>query len=280
MKREVSVIIPTYNRADYLEEAIKSVLHQKLEQGQKIEVIVVDDGSTDNTGQIVKKFGDKIRYYKLPHSGLPAVARNFGINKAAYELIAFQDSDDLWTKDKLKTQLREFADEKVVLSYGNADIMDQNGRRTGETVIDKSAGKSGRVFMDLVEVNFVSTLTVAALRSSIVKAGGFNESPKLKAVEDYELWLRLARVGNFAFVNKVLAFHRRHDANVSHTISYGLNEHIIAVYDSLLKQPLSEQEQKAVHKKKAYILETNAPQLSRLKRLVNRLKIAYEKSRA
>src|SRR5687768_17471 len=106
-KRYLSVVIPTYNRADFIVDAINSVLAQDF-GGYSPEVIVVDDGSTDNTEEIIKKFKDKIRYIKIPHSGLPAVARNVGLKKASGEIIAFQDSDDLWDKDKLVNQLKVF----------------------------------------------------------------------------------------------------------------------------------------------------------------------------
>jgi glycosyltransferase involved in cell wall biosynthesis len=105
---KVSVIIPTYNRADFIVESLESVLSQNI-LNSDLEVIVVDDGSTDNTKQLLKPYvaDKKIKYYEIKHSGLPAVARNFGLSKATGELIAFQDSDDKWTPGKLVTQLQK-----------------------------------------------------------------------------------------------------------------------------------------------------------------------------
>lgn len=213
----VSVIIPTYNRAEYLEEAIKSVLGQKIEKGQTIEVIVVDDGSNDNTDQIIKRFGDRVAYYKLPHSGLPAVARNFGIKKARAELIAFQDSDDLWVPGKLKLQLPAFDDPEVILCYGNAQTMDATGKLTAQTVVPGSHLRDGYIFKELVKENVIPTLTVVARKSALLKIGGFRESMRLRGLEDYELWLRLTglRLGKVKSINKVLAYYRRHEKNVS-----------------------------------------------------------------
>src|SRR5687767_15541045 len=98
---KLSVIIPTYNRSQYLKAAIDSVLDQDG-VSFKYEVVVVDDGSTDNTLQLLESYGDKIKYLKLTHSGKPAVVRNAGLAKAQGELIAFQDSDDLWINHKLQ----------------------------------------------------------------------------------------------------------------------------------------------------------------------------------
>lgn len=237
-KPTVSVIIPTYNRADYLPGAIQSVLDQKLRPEQKIEIIVVDDGSTDDTEKIIKNFGNRTSYYKLPHSGLPAVARNFGIAKAQADLIAFQDSDDLWVKNKLKQQLALFDDPQVVLCYGNALVMEADGKLTNQSVVPSSHQKSGDIFGDLVKENFISTLTVAARKSVLEKLGGFNESMRIRGLEDYELWLRLTglRFGKVKAIHRPLAYYRRHSRNVSlDSISHPL-EDIIFVLQSIQKK--------------------------------------------
>ena len=94
----VSVIIPTYNSAGYIEEALESVFEQTL---QDFEIIVVDDGSTDGTGEVLRKYGDRIRYIYQENNG-PASARNGGIRVARGEYIAFLDADDLWVSTKLE----------------------------------------------------------------------------------------------------------------------------------------------------------------------------------
>lgn len=102
--RTVSVIVPTYNRAHYLGEAIESILNQDI-QGCQIEIIVVDDGSTDNTKEVLKKFGNSVRYIYQDNRGAGA-ARNRGIKKATGEWVAFLDSDDRWLPEKLTLQFR------------------------------------------------------------------------------------------------------------------------------------------------------------------------------
>lgn len=213
--QNVSVIIPTYNRAKYLNSAVSSVFEQS-DLSTLLEVIIIDDGSTDNTEEVVRslKF-EKIRYIKIPHSGLPSVARNKGISLAKGNLIAFQDSDDYWTRDKLRSQVKIFEDPLVILSYGNAEIIDENSKKTGALVIAPNQAHSGKVFNNLIKENFISTLTVMARKDAIMKVGAFNENKALKAVEDYHLWLRLSALGNFTYVNKPLALYRRHGGNIS-----------------------------------------------------------------
>ena len=99
----VSVILPTFNRAAFLTEAIRSVLQQ---DGVQLELIIVDDGSEDNTPAVVSAFGDdRIRYYRLPHTGKLSQLKNFAIDRTAGEFIAFMDSDDMWTAGKLRQQV-------------------------------------------------------------------------------------------------------------------------------------------------------------------------------
>lgn len=231
MKPAVSVIIPTYNRAAYLAESIQSVLDQKL--NKKLEIIVVDDGSTDNTAAIAKKFGKKIHYVKIPHSGYPAVARNAGLNLATGEFVAFQDSDDIWLKNKLAVQLPHFKDPSVVLVYSNALVMEQNGDITEQFLVDPKILKSGYVFKDLLKTNFISTSTVVVRRSVLQNVGGFNESDDLRGVEDYELWLRITglKTGRVKAVKKPLLYYRRHDKSFSQASSVEALKRISTAYE-------------------------------------------------
>lgn len=107
-KSFISVIIPLFNCEKYIGEAIKSVIEQTYTD---YEIIVVDDGSNDRSAEIAKGFGSKIKLFERPHEGA-AAAKNFGIKESKGELLAFLDSDDIWTKDKLYLQAKEFADDK------------------------------------------------------------------------------------------------------------------------------------------------------------------------
>ena len=220
--KTVSVIIPTYNRALYIADAVDSVLAQKLPTGWKLEVIIADDGSTDNTAEILRPYIDKklVSFYSLPHSGKPAVPRNFGINKAKGELIAFQDSDDIWPKDKLIKQIPLFeANKETVMVYGNAEIINSDGIKTSKLVVDTKKLHDGEKFSRLIKNNVISTLTVIVKKEAVLNVGIFSESDELRAVEDYELWLKiLSRYpGKIQSINETLAYYRVHEKNISHT---------------------------------------------------------------
>lgn len=234
--QRVSVIIPTYNRADYIVESIESVLNQK-DHGCELEIIVVDDGSTDNTEQLLKSFvtTKKIRYYKIKHSGLPATARNYGLSKATGELIAFQDSDDRWAPSKLKLQVPLFDDNAIVMTYGQAEFMSSTGELSGKLVVDAEKLQNGEQFRLYVKENVISTLTVMVRKSTITQAGGFNESKDLRAVEDYELWLRILGLNpnGSKSLDTVLAHYRTHGSNISTASTVTATERLINVLTSV-----------------------------------------------
>jgi glycosyltransferase involved in cell wall biosynthesis len=252
-KPYISVIIPAYNRAAYIASAVQSVFDQQ-DAPWPIEVIVVDDGSTDGTGDVVTKtFGDKVRYVRIPQSGnRPAVARNVGLGMAKGELIAFHDSDDLWTPDKLKQQIPGFEkDPKLVLSFGTAEIMDKDGNKTGKLIIpDLNHLKEGELYESLLKENVISTLTVVARKSAIAKVGNFNESPALSAIEDYELWLRLAATfpDRIKAVKKVLAYYRAHDGNISQSSNTVALTRLNAVYAAQASTCLTKSQRGALQK--------------------------------
>lgn len=211
----LSVVIPVYNREEYIKECIDSVLNQN-NPGCEYEVIVVDDGSTDNTPKILNSFGKKITYKRIQNSGRPAVPRNLGIELAKGEYIAFQDSDDLWVPNKLKLQFPKLLKSKAALSYGNAEIIDVAGKSTNNCILNnKSQFLEGMVFDQLVEQNYIPTLTTMLRKDVLTRLGGFDESNNLAAVEDYHLWLRIAAKYPITSVNMVLAKYRSHNDNIS-----------------------------------------------------------------
>jgi len=230
----ISVVIPSYNRAGFIVSAIESVLNQK-KAPWAYEVIVVDDGSTDDTEKNLKPYENKISYYKIPHSGLPAVARNFGISKAKGELIAFQDSDDIWPDDKLSRQVPLFENPNIVMVYGQAETMNSKGKLEHKKVVEPSKLAGGEKFNSLLKENVISTLTTLVRKSVLNELKGFDESESLKAIEDYELWLRIA--ANFpngiAALKNTLAFYRVHDQNISSADAVAAIERLITVYNSI-----------------------------------------------
>ena len=188
----VSVIIPTYNKSQYLREAIKSVLNQTY---KNIEVIVVDDGSTDNTKEIVESFNDSRIIYIFQENKGPAIARNTGIKKAQGEYIAFLDSDDLWLKEKLEKQVdfMEKNSEIGLLGTGCYEVTDK-GKIIGKKIFPI---KNKILQKDLIKYNSFIQSSVMIRKEVFDKVGLYDKS--FRESEDYELWLRIAE--NYKIAN-------------------------------------------------------------------------------
>ena len=214
---DVTVLIPTYNRAHYLPAALDSVLNQTDVDDLEYEVIVVDDGSTDGTVEMLERdYGDRIRLIKLEHSGWPAVVRNAGMQAARGQLIAFQDSDDVWVEHKFKTQLPAFDDPEVVLSFGNCDYITAEGEVTPEkTAIDNAIPPQGYAFIQKISrmAAPTPTPTVVIRRHVIDSIGYFNE--KLRIATDTDYFIRVATLGKFHYSDQVLVHMRRDGSNIS-----------------------------------------------------------------
>lgn len=205
MDPKVSVIIPTYNRANLVREAIKSVLNQTY---RNFEIIVVDDGSTDDTGKLVGSFNSKIKYFYQENTGLPAKARNRGILEARGEYIAFLDSDDKWVKDKLAGQMDIFNRFPWIdLVFTGVIIIDKKGN-----VLKRKKGKFIRknVLLHLVKSgSFVTNSSVVVRKTALLKVGSLDEDPRIRGSEDFFLWVKLAVNCNFYLVPELLTVYRR-----------------------------------------------------------------------
>lgn len=179
----VSVIIPTYNRAYILPKAIESVINQTY---PRIELLVVDDGSTDNTPYIVPKY--KLKYIRLPKNFGPSFARNIGIEQAKGELIAFLDSDDVFVKKKIKKQV-DFLEKHPQYQIVQSDEIWYKGTRRINP--KKYHEKASKYFLDrAVKLCVVSMSTVLMKREIFKKIGLFDID--FPVCEDYEFWLRVA----------------------------------------------------------------------------------------
>jgi glycosyltransferase involved in cell wall biosynthesis len=183
-KPAVSVIIPTYNRAWCLGEAVDSVLAQDF---NGFELIVVDDGSTDGTAELLAAYGNQIIILQRENSGVSA-ARNAGIAAARGEWIAFLDSDDLWLPRKLSTQVEFFNSHPEALICQTEEIWLRNGRRVNPG--KRHRKPSGMIFEPSLELCLVSPSAVMLRRGLFQRMGFFDES--LPACEDYDLWLRVS----------------------------------------------------------------------------------------
>ena len=211
IKPLVSVIIPTYNRAQYICNAIDSVLAQTY---RNIEVIVVDDGSTDDTRCILSRYGPNIRYVFQNNAG-PSAARNNGITKARGRLIAFLDSDDIWLPEKLERQVQLIADSRDIgLVNCGYYAIDASGKiTTGPTIMKNYKNK--KLFLKEFMVHNILCAGVSGSlikRDCFDKLGLFNED--LWAGEDWDMWLRIAKHYDVKFVEEPLIKYRLHGANL------------------------------------------------------------------
>lgn len=202
----VSVILPTYNRASLLKYALDSVMLQSF---QDLEVVLVDDGSTDQTRELVKSYSPKVRYIYREHTGLPAVVRNAGLWLAQGDHVAFLDSDDQWLPGKLERQVEILERHPAVgLVSSNALALEHDQDTPGRLYLRENQAGSGWVLEKLVKDNFIITSTVMIRRSLLDRIGTFSEDPTLRALEDYDLWLRIATVAEIFYVPETLAIYR------------------------------------------------------------------------
>jgi len=201
----VTVVIPTYNRAAYLREALDSVVAQCFRDW---EVIVVDDGSTEPI--TVADHPARPRVIRQTRQG-PAAARNRGLRAASADVVAFLDSDDVWLPAKLERFMRAMAEHRGPrLFYGPMSPMTTDGRPLdGRT----KPCHGGRITEQLFCSSFVHVPTIVCDKTLLIDAGGFNEG--LPVCEDYELWLRLSTRQPFGLIEEPLALRRLHDSRLS-----------------------------------------------------------------
>ncbi len=199
----VSIIIPTYNRARLLRQALSSVTSQTFRDFQ---IIVVDDGSTDDTAAVCESMPD-VRLVHLKHSGLPAVARNAGIAASDSELVAFLDSDDQWLPHKLVSQIAVFRENPCVgLACSDAVIEGPSAPSDRKTYHSASARyRRDSSFEVLLDDNFVIASTAIVRRSVLEHVGYFCEDAPLRGLEDYDLWLRVAATSPVIYMPEPLA---------------------------------------------------------------------------
>lgn len=181
----VSVVIPTFNRAQKVVRAISSVLSQTFAD---VEIIVVDDGSTDGTKKEVGQFDDLVTYVAHSSNLGVSAARNTGIKGSGAPLIAFLDSDDHWFPEKLAVQVNFFNDHPEAVACQTEELWIRNGRRVNP--MKKHLKHSGDIFEPSLKLCLVSPSAVMLKRSLLDKVGLFDED--LPVCEDYDLWLRIS----------------------------------------------------------------------------------------
>ena len=203
---KVSIIIPTFNRRDYITTALDSVLAQSYKD---YEIIIIDDGSSDDTKEVLKPYQNNIRYFYQDNRGIPAT-RNKGIREAQGDYIAFLDSDDYWLPEKLKRQIECF---KQNPHYGMVATRCSSITPDGRFRKKNRPGKSGWVLTDLFKANFIRTSSAMIEKECFEKVGLFDES--LPECEEYDLWLRITKHYPIGFINEPLTVYTDNPRGVS-----------------------------------------------------------------
>jgi GT2 family glycosyltransferase len=214
---QVSVIIPTYNRANLIGETLDSVLAQTY---HNFEIIVVDDGSTDNTPAVISTgYKNLVRYIRQENAG-QAAARNAGIRAANGIYVAFLDDDDLWLPHKLAQQMALFEGNSAVRwVYCDAQVFDGTSGQALHNFSQINPPHTGQTAHYLLERNFIASPTPIIRRDIFEKVGYFDESGLLRQREDWDMWLRLAADYSVSYVSEVLARYRVHLGSVTQTES-------------------------------------------------------------
>ena len=212
MSPQVSVVIPAYNAAPYLRQALDSVLAQTF---RDLEVIVVDDGSTDATSQILSGYASRVRVLRQQNAGV-AKARNHGIAASKGRYVAFLDADDAWYPHKIDRQVATLSsDGRQGAIYTRFVATDADLRPSG---LRWQPGRRALLEDLLFDGNVIAAgaSTVLCDRALLDQLGGFDPSFSLCA--DWELWIRLAAVSGFTYLDEALALYRRHPGNMSRVV--------------------------------------------------------------
>ena len=245
---EVSVIIPTYNREKFISECVQSVLAQTLPAR---EIIIVDDGSTDATYNILRDLGFNslstkktvLRYFFQQNRGVSS-ARNLGIKEARSEFIALLDSDDLWLKSKLDRQVSAFQNDTQSSRLCHTDeIWIRNGVRVNQHKKHKKHG--GNVFQSCLKLCCISPSSAMMHRSVFEDFGFFDED--LPACEDYDFWLRYSAKEDVNFIDEPLIIKKGGHSDQLSGAHWGMDRFRIYSIEKILKEP----DLKLVHKTEA-----------------------------
>ena len=235
---EVSVIIPTYNRAAFISECVQSVLTQTLPAR---EVIIVDDGSTDATYNILNDLGFNsistpktvLGYIFQKNQGVSS-ARNLGIKEAKSEYIALLDSDDCWLKGKLDRQVIAFRDDIQNRRLCHTDeIWVRNGIRVNQHKKHKKSG--GNVFQSCLKLCCISPSSTMLHRSVFEDFGFFDED--LPACEDYDFWLRYSSKEEVIFINEPLIIKKGGHSDQLSGVHWGMDRFRIYALEKILNEP-------------------------------------------
>jgi len=228
----VSAILPVHNRASWIARAVTSVLSQTY---PALELIVVDDGSTDDTRSVLDRFGSRVTVLCQEHAGVYA-ARNLGLGRARGELVAFIDSDDVWLPDRLSRQVPLLQRPQVGLVFGDATHVAGNADATtpsGLTCFQVTPPRRGLVAAHFAWGNFVPTSTVLARRRCFEESGEFSLAAPVSA--DYLKWFQIALRHEFDYTVGPLAEYTIHPSGISQDLGQSLRARIQLFSDELAR---------------------------------------------
>lgn len=230
----ISVIIPTHNRADLLIEALESVFSQTW---SNYEVIVVNDGSTDNTAERIRPYLDRVHYLHQSNRGV-AAARNLGIRHSRGNLICFLDSDDLWVPTKLQEQIA-FAEQnpQYALIATEIDTFNSKGHVERSRKARMYRIHNGMIAEHLLFDNWIQTSTVMVRREVLLRVGGFDEDVG-QFGEDWLLWMRIATESPVYFMPRPLVNYRMHERKLTSWMPESQYKSLMRIFDRLALLPL------------------------------------------
>ena len=231
---KVSVIVPTYNRANRLEGTLRSIVSQTY---QDFELIVVDDGSTDNTSKVIESF-PSAQYLPMKKNSGVSKARNIGLACAKGEFICFLDSDDLWKEKKLEIQIHWMESNTDNQVCYTDEIWIRNGVRVNQ--MNKHRKYTGDIFRHCLALCIVSPSSVMIRAKLFSEIGNFDES--LPACEDYDLWLRIAVKYAFHFIEEPLIIKQGGHGDQLSRKYWGMDRFRVAALKKLLDQNSLDQE--------------------------------------
>ena len=231
----VSVVIPTFNREKVVGRAVNSVLNQSF---RDFECIVVDDGSTDETGSVLRGFADKIKVIKTENRGVSA-ARNTGAKLAVGKYIAFLDSDDEWKPQKLQKQL-DFMRKSGFRISQTDEIWVRSGKFVNKS--NKYIRPSGNIFYNCLEVCAVTPSSVIMEKELFFEYGGFDET--FPVCEDYDLWLRMSLKEKFGLIDEPLIIKYGGETDQLSNSACLDKYRIISIFNMLNKNKCLTEEQK------------------------------------
>lgn len=233
----VSHVVPCYNARRYLRECLASIVATATEP---YEIVVVDDGSTEEIEDVVREFEPHARYVRQHNQG-PGAARNTGIRETRGPYIRFVDADDvLLSAEAAQAQLEMMeADPEIGLIYGQSIVIDADGRPQG-TRRPRFASASyvrpgAEELNELLLFNYITTSSTVVRRSVVERAGCFRTD--LRSGQDYELWLRMARISSFGYLDRPVVAYRKHNQGVTARKTLAQRQHLAEAIDQMFLDP-------------------------------------------